>query len=120
MYSIEYTDGNDNRFIELCRQLDSFLTEIIGSDKQETQYAQYNTLANIHDVVLIMEGDETVGCGAMKQYDAHTMEMKRVFVKDEYRHHGYGRIIIEALETLAQGKGFDKLILEHGAPLIPA
>ncbi len=120
LYSLEYTDGNDSRFIELCRQLDLFLTKMIGCEKQETQYAQYNTLADIHDVVLIMEGDEAVGCGAIKQYDAHTMEMKRVFVKDEYRHHGYGRIIIKALETLAKGKGFDKLILETGAPLIPA
>ena len=120
MYRIEYTDGNDSRFIELCRQLDLFLTEIIGSDKQKTQYAQYNTLASIHDVVLVMEGDEAVGCGAIKQYDAHAMEMKRVFVKNECRHHGYGRIIVEALEILAKDKGFGKLILETGAPLIPA
>nr|MBP7471433.1 GNAT family N-acetyltransferase [Prevotella sp.] len=120
MYSIEYTNGNDDRFVELCHQLDLYLTEIIGSNKQETQYAQYNTLADIHNVVLIIEDNQVIGCGAIKQYDTHTMEMKRVFVKGEHRHHGYGHVIIESLEKLAKDKDFDKLILETGVPLIHA
>ena len=40
------------------------------------------------------------------------MEMKCVFVKGWYRRHGYGSNIVEALETLAKYKGFDKWISE--------
>lgn len=119
-YSIEYTNGKNVRFIKLCNQLDSYLQQIIGEDKQETQYAQYNSLVDVHDVILMIDNGETVGCGAVKRYDDHTMEMKRLYVKDEYRHKGYGRAIVGALEVLAKKKDVKTLILETGVPLVAA
>ncbi len=119
-YSIECTNGKDERFIKLCNRLDSYLQQIIGADKQNTQYVQYNSLVDIHDVILIIDNEEAVGCGAVKRYDDHTMEMKRLYVKDEYRHKGYGRAIVEALETLARKKEVKTLILETGVPLVAA
>ncbi len=118
--NIEYTDGTDERFIKLCQQLDSFLQKLIGADKQKTQYAQYNALADIHDVVLIIDEGEVVGCGAVKQYDEHTMEMKRVFVKEECRGKGFGRMIVATLESLAKNKKMTRLVLETGVLLIAA
>jgi len=118
--NIEYTNGTDARFIRLCQQLDFFLQKLIGTDKQKTQYARYNVLTDIHDVVLIIDEGEVVGCGAVKQYDEHTMEMKRVFVKEECRGKGYGRVIVETLESLAKNKKMTRLVLETGVLLITA
>ena len=30
---IEYTDGRDRNFIELCHELDDFLNEIVGGEE---------------------------------------------------------------------------------------
>lgn len=118
--SIEYTDGNNKHFIKLCEELDLFLQQIIGTDKQNTLYTRYNTLADIHDVILIGYNGEAVGCGAVKQYEDNVWEMKRVYVKEKYRHKGYGRTIVEALEALAKKKKASSLILETGKPLVAA
>lgn len=119
-YSIEYTNGTDERFVKLCSQLDFYLQQLIGVEKQNKQYAQYNSLKDIHDVILIIDNGEAVGCGAIKRYDNHTMEMKRLYVKEEYRHKGYGRAIVEALEALAKNMEVTTLILETGVLLVAA
>lgn len=119
-FRIEHTDGKDGRFIELCRLLDDFLTDMIGKDKQHTVYAQYNSLDDIHDVILIFVGDSAVACGSFKRYDDSTMELKRIFVKEEYRKNGFGHIIVGSLEKKALEKGASRLILETGVTMTAA
>ncbi|WP_455716237.1 GNAT family N-acetyltransferase [Anaerosporobacter sp.] len=114
------TDGTDKRFILLCQKLDECLNDLVGGEKQRVQYVQYNTLQDIHDVVLIMEGDRAVGCGSFKQYDKEKAEIKRVFVNESYRGKRYGRVILKKLEELAKNKGYTKLILETGKPFVNA
>lgn len=114
------TDGKDERFVLLCQKLDECLNDLVGGEKQRVQYVQYNTLDDIHDVVLIMEGDSAVGCGSFKHYDKEIAEVKRVFVNESYRGKRYGRVILENLEKLAKMKGYKKLILETGKPLVSA
>ena len=87
------TDGSDERFILLCRKLDECLNDMVGGEKQRSQYVQYNKLDDIHDVVILIDNDTSIGCGSFKQYDNETVEIKRVYVCDEYRGRKYGRII---------------------------
>lgn len=56
---IVYTDGSDKRFIELCRELDNYLNDTVGVQEQKG-YDQYNTLKDIHDVVLILNNGQAV------------------------------------------------------------
>ena len=114
---ILFTDGNDERFVGLCYELDEYLNDIVGGEKQRIQYVRYNTLEHIHDVALIIENGSAVACGGFKEYEPGTAEVKRVFTKDCYRNRGYGRAIIKALEKRALKKGYTKLILETGALL---
>jgi GNAT superfamily N-acetyltransferase len=109
-----FTDGNDKRFIALCHELDKYLNYIVGGEKQRAQYVQYNKLENIHDVVLIIEKGEAVACGSFKEYGPGIAEIKRVFTKEKYRHRGYSKTILEALEKRAFAKGYRRLILETG------
>lgn len=108
------TDGTDERFVMLCGKLDEFLSCMNGKEKQKNVYDQYNSLAGIHDVVLALEDGIPAGCGSLKEYGSRTGEIKRVYVREEYRRNGTGRKIIEALEALAKDKGYDRLILETG------
>ncbi len=85
----KYTDGCDQDFIKLCRLLDDYLNEIVGGEGNRKQYFQYNTLEDIHDVVIAYDSDNNpVGCAGFKFYETDTAEVKRVFIKKEYR--GYG------------------------------
>ena len=115
-----YTDGEDKRFSALCGELDDYLNEIVGGKKQREKYDQFNTRIDIHDVVLIIENGEAVGCGAFKRYDGYTAEIKRVFIKNEYRGKGYAKLLMQALEEKALAEGYLKAILETGNLLKPA
>ena len=115
-----YTDGSNSDFIELCHSLDCYLNEITGGEENRSQYIQYNALDDINDVILVYKNGEPVGCAGFKYYDNETAEVKRVFVKMEYRGNGISKQLMELLENRAREKGFDKLILESGEPLVEA
>jgi GNAT superfamily N-acetyltransferase len=53
-----------------------------------------------------------IGCGAMTKLDERTAHLKRVFVRPEFRGHGYGRQIMKALEEKAAKLGYSVLFLE--------
>lgn len=117
---IEYTDGRDRNFIELCHELDDFLNEIVGGEENRAEYLQYNKLDDIHDVVVAYENDVPVGSASFKKYDDECAEVKRVFVKQEYRGRGISNILMKMLEERAREKGFKYFILESGEPLVSA
>ncbi|MGX8709428.1 MAG: GNAT family N-acetyltransferase [bacterium] len=111
---IIFTNGDDERFVNLCHKLDEHLNDVVGGEKQRKQYIQYNTLENIHDVVLIIEDGKAAACGGFKEYEPGTAEIKRVFTEKGCRNRGYGKSIMNALEERALNKGYTKLILETG------
>lgn len=117
---IVITNGSDERFVMLCKKLDDYLNEMVGGEKQRQEYVQYNSLQEIHHVVLLIEEQATVGCGSFKRYDDNTVEMKRVFVREEYRGRKLGQLIISELENIARKEGYCKAILETGKPLASA
>jgi GNAT superfamily N-acetyltransferase len=115
-----YTDGRNLDFIDLCRQLDDNLDELVGGFEQRKNYVQYNTLDNIHDVVLLYDDEKPCACASFKHYEEGTVEMKRVFICQEYRGKGVSKLLIQTLEALAKERGYRKMILETGKPLIAA
>lgn len=115
-----YTDGRNQDFIELCHLLDAYLNDLVGGEENRTQYLRYNTLGDIHDVVLAFEDDNPIGCASFKFFERGIAEVKRVFIKKEYRGKGVSKQLMGLLEKRAKEKGFYKLVLESGAPLIEA
>jgi GNAT superfamily N-acetyltransferase len=111
---IIHTNGTDPQFAELVRELDDYLSSLIGREKQKSKYDRYNTLEDIKDVVLILDGDKAAACGGIKRYDDTTAELKRVYTKEAYRRQGCGRLLMKALEDRAAGLGYKRLILETG------
>lgn len=116
----EYTDGYNKDFIVLCHELDKFLNELVGGEENRAEYIQYNKVDDIHDVVIAYENDIPVGSASFKKYDDETAEVKRVFVKKEYRGQGISNELMRMLEQRAREKGFRYFILESGEPLVSA
>jgi len=113
MTTIIYSNGDNPDFVDLCKQLDNYFNKVNGVEKQEG-YNQYNTLSDIADVWIAYEDNVPVGCAAFKQYEDKVAEVKRVFVKPEYRGKGISKELMNALESKALEKEYKSLILETG------
>jgi putative acetyltransferase len=61
-----------------------------------------------------------VGCGAVRQLDKATAELKRMYVDPSVRGQGIGRALVEALEHEARLIGVTRIVLETGTRLAPA
>lgn len=105
--------------MELCHELDDFLNELVGGEENRAEYILYNQLDDIHNVVVTYD-DIPVGSASFKKYDDECAEVKRVFVKEEYRNKGIANELMELLENAAREQGYRYLILESGAPLVAA
>lgn len=106
------TDSSNKYFIELVYLLDKELQ--IRDGKEHSFYAQYNKIDKIKNVVVAFSNNIAIGCGAIKEYDKNTMEVKRMFVKDEYRSKGIATQILIELESWTKELGYSKCILETG------
>ena len=112
MIRITKTDSNNHDFIVLVRSLDADLAGRDGAD--HAFYAQFNTIDKIKHVVLAYEIEKPLGCGAMKEYDAKTMEIKRMYVSPESRNKGIATKILSELEHWAGELSYARCILETG------
>lgn len=57
-------------------------------------------------------GREAVGCGGVRLLDVHTVELKRMYVRPEYRRRGVAAAMLEFLETHARALGASRVVLE--------
>jgi len=112
MIQIIRTNSENKDFIELVKHLDIELAERDGED--HPYYAQFNKIDKIKFVVIAYENEKPVGCGAIKQYEPRTMEIKRMYVLPENRGRGIANKILSELETWTTELSFKKCILETG------
>ena len=66
------------------------------------------------------DDDIPIGSASFKKYDNECAEVKRVFIKQEYRGKGISITLMELLENAARKQGYHYLILESGEPLVAA
>ncbi len=106
------TDARHPDFVALVRSLDEHLRDRDGA--LHSFYHRYNAIDDIRHVVLAYEDGNPLGCGAIKTFDDHTMEVKRMFVVPEFRKHGVATTILKELERWAGELGCNRCILETG------
>ena len=58
--------------------------------------------------------DQPAACGCLRQYDPSTFEVKRMFVRNEYRGHGISKQVLKELERWTLERGIERTILETG------
>ena len=77
------TKSDSPDFRSLVILLDRDL-KIRDGDEHEF-YAQFNKIDAIKNVVVAYFEEEAVGCGAFKPFSENTAEIKRMYVKPEFR-----------------------------------
>ncbi len=112
MLTLTRTDSDNPDFIQLIRLLDAELA--IRDGNEHSFYDQFNKIDKIRHVVVACENDIAVGCGAIKPFDLHTMEVKRMFTRPEHRGKGIAKTILRELEKWAAELLCNKCILETG------
>jgi len=106
------TNSVNKDFIRLIKDLDAYLAVSDGED--HSFYAQFNKVDLIKHVVLASYNEIIIACGAIKQYDPKTMEIKRMFTSSDYRGKGIAGLILIELQNWTKEMGFENCILETG------
>ncbi|AEV98027.1 GNAT family N-acetyltransferase [Niastella koreensis] len=112
MTTFQRTDSNNPDFQDLVKLLDEYLAILDGDE--HAFYAQLNKIVNINHVVVCYLDGQPIGCGAFKEYNDHTVEIKRMYVNPAYRGKSIGFYILRELELWAAELNYSTTILETG------
>ena len=64
----------------------------------------------------VWEGEEVLGCGALRELDRGHGELKSMRTAPEHRGRGVGSLVLEHLVATARSRGYARLSLETGSP----
>ena len=106
------TNSTQADFQSLVQLLDAELHVRDGAD--HAFYAQFNKIDSIQHVLVAYVNDQAVGCGAFKPFNENTVEIKRMFVRPEFRGQRIAEQVLTALETWAGELGMTSCVLETG------
>lgn len=112
MIVLKRTTAENKDFVNLVSELDAELAIRDGDDHDF--YHQFNGLEDIKHAVLLYSNKEAVGCGAIKKYDDSSMEVKRMYVKTDFRGKGLAVTILDELEAWSKELNYTFCILETG------
>jgi putative acetyltransferase len=115
--TLKRTTSDDPDFRQLVRELDADLA--VRNGESNDFYAQFNKLDSIRHAIVAYSGAEPVGCGAIKAFDARSMEVKRMFVPVAQRGKGIAKRVLAALESWAAELDYDCCVLETGQDTNP-
>lgn len=105
-------------FQKLVKQLDTYLAIMDG--EEHAFYHQYNKIDMLKNCIIIFDNDEAIACGAIKELDSKSMEVKRMFTLSEKRGKGLASAILKELEVWSKELGYEKTVLETGKRQIEA
>ncbi len=106
------TDSSHQDFIQLVKLLDADLAARDGAE--HAYYAQFNKIDKIKHAIIAYQNEEPVGCGAIKEMESGSMEVKRMYVLPEHRGRGIATIVLKELERWAKELNYERCVLETG------
>ena len=112
MIRLKRTDSTNPDFQQLVAALNKELLIRDGDDHDF--YAQFNKIDMIKHVVVAYLDNQPAGCGAFKEYQDKTVEIKRMFVAPEHRGNGIASLVLTELENWCRELRYEKCILETG------
>ncbi|MCB0774727.1 MAG: GNAT family N-acetyltransferase [Chitinophagaceae bacterium] len=118
MVQILRINSTNEDFIALVKKLDAELTIIDGDE--HAFYDQYNKIHDIKYAVVLYSNGIPVSCGAIKEFTAESVEVKRMYTLPEHRGKGFAVQVLNELEKWAAELGYKKCILETGKRQVDA
>lgn len=112
MITLKRTNSDDLDFVNLVALLDKDLAIRDGED--HSFYNQFNKIDKIKHVVVFYENDIAVGCGAFREKESNSVEIKRMYVHPDHRKKGIASQVLTELERWAAEIKYPYTVLETG------
>lgn len=64
--------------------------------------------------LVVRSSDRAIGCGGLHRLDGDTCEIKRMYLRPEWRGRGLSALLLEALEERARALGYTRARLDTG------
>ena len=103
---------------ELFSEHDDFMIEFLAEDKW--CYTRYSEQENIGKVWLVSIDNHSAGCIAYRKKADGVAEVKRLFIRKEYRGQGIAKCLLKTVERFAIEQGYHTLFLDTRITLEPA
>lgn len=120
MFSISEVDKSDSDLLWLVSELDAFQNELYPAESNHCLDLSKVTDEQLRCITVRDEGDSPAGCGVLLFHENGSAEIKRVYIRPEYRGRKLGEQIVSAIETIASEKNLSLLRLETGIHQQPA
>ncbi len=86
--------------LKLFSEQDDFMIDFLGDDS--VYYARYSKSENIEKVWVAYFDDLPIGCVAYRKKSSDVGEVKRMFIKHEYRGRGISKSLLDMVEKYAK------------------
>ncbi|HEY4110180.1 GNAT family N-acetyltransferase [Puia sp.] len=107
------THSDDPDFRLLAGELEQDL-RIRDGDRYE-QHALINAIDQLPHTLVVYEREQPVACGAIRDYEEKTVEIKRMYVRPASRGKGIATALLAELENWAREQGYRTCVLETGS-----
>ena len=109
MLTLKRTTSEDKDIKCLVGLLDEYLISIHG--ERQNKYHETNAIDRINTAIVAYWDEIPVGCGCFKTIDSESVEIKRLFVKREYRNRNIATAILHELETRIKECSYSHAVL---------
>lgn len=111
MIIVQKAPADSPEAVELMRELSAFLLKLTGRSGEASFDAGDMDHPRSVFAIAYVDG-EPAGCGAIREFEGDTAELKRMYAREKSR--GVGKRLVEFLEAEAVRLGYRKIILETG------
>ena len=115
---IGFLDVISEEVIQLFSEQDDFMIDFLGDDS--VYYIRYSKNENIKNVWVAYFDELPIGCVAYRKKSTDVGEVKRMFIKNEYRGRGISKSLLDMVEQHAKQCGDHTLHLSTRITLEPA
>jgi GNAT superfamily N-acetyltransferase len=113
-WTIDTVDPRDSVAMTLIAALTQELARMYHDEDGSGNFAPADVLVPRSAFLVGSLAGRPVACGAYRPMSPDVAEIKRMYVKPDYRGRGLGRRILHELELRARGDGYSRVRLETG------
>lgn len=108
----------DERILKLFSEHDDYMLDFLGDDSW--CYTRYSENENLEKVWAVCSDSAPVGCIAYRKKGDGVGEVKRLYIKEEYRGRKWSKELLKTVESHAKEQGCATLFLDTRITLEPA
>ena len=109
---------SDKSVLSLFSEHDDYMIDFLGNDKW--CYTRYSENENIENVWVVYSDNFPIGCIAYRKKADGVGEVKRLYIRNEYRGKGISKALLKTVECYAKEQGCNTLFLDTRITLEPA